>query len=658
MSRYITPGLYFETVDNARDDVNPARVDIPAFLGIASQGPVHQPTQINSQAQFQAIFGSFIPNSYLAYVVKAFFENGGTRCYVVRVAASTAKEAFIELKDTKNQKTLTITASSPGSWGNNLILLLTHSSNFATQTLPPPPPGVDRRNIFVTSTTGFAPGTLVRFFQAGSTIAYHVVVASFAQQKILQLDSPLEDSYKLNDPISLETVEFALTVYVAGNISEIFPSLSLVDYVVDQDKKRVDNPRYIERVINAGGSLLISVKDEHSTTPLPDSFPALIGAGGVALIGGYDGLADLTLTDMIGDPTSDEKRGLRTLEDVRDVATIAMPDLTLQPTLLAQPPLPLPASPDPCLPNNRPLPVGKPLKPHISEVFNGFSLEDVFQAQQAMIDFCEQQRRCIALLDPPVTLLGNVFNVATQRIVQQKTAVRQVQSDIFAITEIQGWRQRFDSKYAALYYPQLLVYDPLKLGGQVVRAIPPCGHVAGMFARVDAETGPHRAPANEELSWVQGVNVAITAAVQGILNPQGINCIRTFAGRGIRIYGARTLSNEPSWIYVNVRRLMNMLERSLEASMQWVAFEPNNFVLRQTLVLNITTFLEAVWASGALVGAKATDAFFVKCDDQNNPSALADLGQLVVEIGVAPVIPAEFVILRIGITQDELEVTG
>jgi uncharacterized protein len=142
-----------------------------------------------------------------------------------------------------------------------------------------------------------------------------------------------------------------------------------------------------------------------------------------------------------------------------------------------------------------------------------------------------------------------------------------------------------------------------------------------------------------------------------VLNPQGINCIRTFPGRGVRIYGARTLSSMPSWLYVNVRRLMLMIERSLEVSTQWVAFEPNNFALRQTLVLTISTFLETLWARGALVGAKSTDAFTVKCDDQNNPPAFADLGQLLVEVGVAPVVPAEFVVLRIGITQDELEVT-
>jgi len=178
-----------------------------------------------------------------------------------------------------------------------------------------------------------------------------------------------------------------------------------------------------------------------------------------------------------------------------------------------------------------------------------------------------------------------------------------------------------------------------------------------MFARVDHETGAHRAPANEELNWVQGASADITGAVQGMLNPPGINCIRTFPGRGIRIYGARTVSSDPSWRYVNVRRLFIMLERSLESAMQWTVFEPNDFALRQTLVATISIFLERLWLQGAFAGSKPSDAFFVKIDSQNNPPELADQGQLLVEVGVAPAIPAEFVIFRIGLTLDQLEVT-
>jgi len=644
MPQYVTPGLYYETVDTARNDVNPARVDIPAFIGIANQGPLNLPTQINSQAQFQAIFGGFMPNSYLAYTVKGFFENGGTRCYVVRVASGKVKAASVELCDGNGRSTLCITASSPGSWGNDLALLVSPSATHSTQIKSL----VDRSRAIVESIVGFTPGTLVKFFpqQELKPVAYSIVSESFPEQGMLLWETPLDEGYV---PTLLEKVEFSLTVYLAGQIREIFPRLSLVP-AFGGDKKN-PNPYYVENAINEVTSQLIRVQDlqkgSQSPTSIAEQLPGMKRTDPnkeleqvkvyAKLQGGMDGLIDLKVDDFTGDPGSEEKSGLRTLEDVRDVATVAMPDLTLKPVPVPKPYIPPPPPPpaNMCLPDTASLPgPGKSLQVPVEQP-PVFSLDDVFRGQQAMVDHCELQKSCIALLDPPVQSPGEVLNVQ----------------------QIQAWRQRFDSKYAALYYPQLLVYDPLKLGGQLVRAIPPCGHVAGIFARVDSETGVHRAPANEELNWVQAESLDITSAVQGILNPLGINCIRTFPGRGIRIYGARTVSSETQWIYVNVRRLFIMLKRSIEVATQWAVFEPNNFALRQTLVTTISVFLETQWLKGAFVGAKRADAFFVKCDGLNNPKELSDQGQLIVEVGVAPTIPAEFVIFRIGRTLDELEIT-
>jgi uncharacterized protein len=689
MPSYVTPGLYFEVVDNARQDINPSRVDIPAFIGVASQGPLHQPVQINSQAQFQAIFGGFIPNSYLAYTVKAFFENGGTRCYVVRVASNTAAPAWVELQDEAGLATLRITASSPGSWGNDLALFLTRSNTFATQTLPGVQQPGDRSLLFVESVVGFSRGTLVRLFQqqaaaparapdrapardaptihegddeqftrgmVGASLApiitYGIVLDSFPEQNLLKWDAPLDASYDLSKTISLETVEFSLSVYLAGQLREIFSGLSLIDVVGNDTDKH--NPSYVENAITEQTSQFLRVENLHSPTPLssrlPDANAKNIVRGSVPLQNGRDGLADLSLEDLTGDPTAEIKRGLRTLEDVREVAVIAMPDLTLQPVPVPQtapPPVPLVNQ---CLPGAGPLPVAKPAVARTVEQMPGFSLDQVFRVQQAMVEYCEQQQRCIALLDPPVQPGGGRNELGPYGVMAGAPTV-------LTVAEIQSWRRRFDSKYAALYYPQVLVYDPLKLGGQVVRAIPPCGHIAGIFARVDSQVGVHRAPANEELSWAQAVNVDITGAVQGVLNPLGINCIRTFPGRGVRIYGARTVSSEPSWIYVNVRRFLIMIERSVEVATQWAAFEPNDFGLRQTLVLTISTFLETLFLQGALAGSTPSEAFFVKCNDSNNPPEITDAGELIVEVGVAPSIPAEFVVFRLGRTQDELEIT-
>ena len=201
-----------------------------------------------------------------------------------------------------------------------------------------------------------------------------------------------------------------------------------------------------------------------------------------------------------------------------------------------------------------------------------------------------------------------------------------------------------DSKYGAYYFPWLEVYDPEK--GNIF--VPPGGHVAGVYARVDAERGVHKAPANELVRGALGLRYTITKGEQDILNPKGINCIREFKGRGIRIWGARTISSDPEWRYINVRRLFNMVEHSIEKGTQWVVFEPNDERLWKKVVRNIKAFLSRIYMSGALFGKNPDQAFYVKCDDETNPPEVIDAGQLICEIGMCPVKPAEFVIFRIG----------
>ncbi len=206
-------------------------------------------------------------------------------------------------------------------------------------------------------------------------------------------------------------------------------------------------------------------------------------------------------------------------------------------------------------------------------------------------------------------------------------------------------RDRWESKYAAFYYPWLKVYDPLSQG---LKEIPPGGHVLGVYARTDAERGVHKAPANEPLRGVTALAYTVGKGEQEILNPQGINCLRAFPGRGIRVWGARTLSSDPLWKYVNVRRLFIFLEKSIERGVQWVVFEPNSPRLWARVRQTITQFLTGVWKDGALMGTAPEEAFFVKCDETTMSPDDLENGRLIVLVGVAPVKPAEFVIFRIA----------
>jgi hypothetical protein len=190
----------------------------------------------------------------------------------------------------------------------------------------------------------------------------------------------------------------------------------------------------------------------------------------------------------------------------------------------------------------------------------------------------------------------------------------------------------------------------------LTRDIPPSGHLAGQFVRSDFETGVHRAPANSPLVWTQDVSAFVSDPAHGLLNTMGINVIKVLPSRGVRIMGARTVSSDPDWIYVNVRRLLMMIEKAIYISVQWAAFEPNDWTTRAKIRLAISSFLLALWQRGALMGATAAEAFFVKCDDDNNPPRERDNGRLIAEVGVAPSIPFEFVVLRVGRQGNEFEI--
>ncbi len=248
-------------------------------------------------------------------------------------------------------------------------------------------------------------------------------------------------------------------------------------------------------------------------------------------------------------------------------------------------------------------------------------LEGLQAVQLAMIAHCESMGDRVAILDPPPNLNAQ---------------------------QIREWRvdkAGYDSKYAALYWPWIKVFDPSS--GQNV-FVPPSGHMAGIWGRNDDTRGVHKAPANEVVRGAITLELQITKAEHDLLNPHGINCIRAFPGRGIRVWGARTISSDPAWRYINIRRLFNYLEESILNGTQWAVFEPNDQALWAKMRRTISAFLVNEWRKGALFGLTPDQAFYVKCDDETNPAEGIDAGMVVCEIGIAPVKPAEFVIFRLS----------
>lgn len=207
-----------------------------------------------------------------------------------------------------------------------------------------------------------------------------------------------------------------------------------------------------------------------------------------------------------------------------------------------------------------------------------------------------------------------------------------------------------DNGFGALYWPWIQIIDPTAAPATPPKlvSVPPSGHVAGVMARCDNTVGVHKAPANEVIRGAVALDYTVNDAEQGVLN-NGINCIRSIPGRGLRIWGARTLSANTQWQYVNVRRLVSYLEDSIVQGVSWAVFSPNNTALWKGLERSITEFLTRVWEAGALFGATAKEAFYVQINEELNPAAVRDLGEVFVEIGLAPTRPAEYIVLRIGL---------
>ncbi|MDQ1249292.1 MAG: uncharacterized protein QG597_3666 [Actinomycetota bacterium] len=244
--------------------------------------------------------------------------------------------------------------------------------------------------------------------------------------------------------------------------------------------------------------------------------------------------------------------------------------------------------------------------------------------QTSLLSHCEQYSNRMAVLDAPPGMTPQ---------------------------QIKEWRSdvaMYDSAFAAMYYPWIKIENPTGTGTDREVFVPPSGHIAGVWARTDATRGVWKAPANDTILGVLDVERPITQNEQSLLNPIGVNCIRPFGVRGIRIWGARTLSSDTDWNYINVRRLFNMVEKTILDGTQWAVFEPNDIALWEGVKRTLNAFLRGLWLEGALFGATADQAFYVKCDAETNPPESIDQGKLVVEVGLAPVKPAEFVVFRVA----------
>jgi phage tail sheath protein FI len=608
MPEYLAPGVYVEEVSFRSKSIEGVPTSTTGFAGMTRYGPVQvpgapsttEPRLVTSFTDFERVYGGLEPlhtpsegderPCYLAHAARAFFMNGGQRLYVSRVFAPRGPDSaldfgFASLSIAIPGTTATWRARWPGRMGNVWVeTRVTRSKNVAF---------VDP-NLGVVQARRAQPGAIVEIITGGATPP--------VENDNLTLGNLAEIAADPADSHQLFMRGGAAILPAAADIIQLVEMTVLVRV----DRERLDaytelgaqaaQRRYIGKILQRDNP------EDGDAAVWLDFNPALASGTDVAanlmvrlqqatnhrLTGGHDGIIvspdDLAGQDSNPDDATIKATGLAALGEIDDIAIVALPD--------------------------------------------GGAYDDEINSRAAadrLITHAELERYRIAVVDGPRNS---------------------------SMTQIRHFRGAFDSKYAALYHPWIEILDPLERPAQGAPPrrllLPPSGFVCGIYARSDIERGVHKAPANEIVRGLTKFEININKARQDVLNPEGINALRFFEGRGNRVWGARTMSSDPEWKYVNVRRLFIYLEHSIDKSTQWAVFEPNNERLWRNIRHTVEDFLYVLWKDGALLGEKPDQAFFVRCDRTTMSQNDLDNGRMICLIGVSPTKPAEYVIFRIG----------
>ncbi|HUJ58091.1 MAG TPA: phage tail sheath C-terminal domain-containing protein [Kofleriaceae bacterium] len=566
------PGIYqsFDTI--APPPLSIANTRITGFVGLTQKGPMNEPTRLQQWDEFVEVFGG-ASDSYTAASVYGFFRNGGTDCWVVRVAhcapagelpgldhASCAEHVQV---DDWNKPSLKIRALNEGSWGNTIWFRCVHAPG--AQALLTRDLDIGAGEAHVNSIRGFEVGSLVKIYDRENS---DYVVITEVGDKLIKwgVETPVNRRHRAAAPSYLEVMTFEIHVAMRDR-REVFKGLQM----------HPSSRNYAPRVVSQR-SRLVRLEDMNTRSPVPHNLPEALPM--TRLSGGRDGVDAITPEDFIGhDFGPGERSGLLALAVNEEVALLAIPDAMR-------------------FYDREPGPAGE-LKAQ--------------RVQDQMIAICENQKDRFAILDIP----------------QSKD-----------IEWVRRWRRRTDSSYCAYYWPWLRTVG----ADDKLRVVPPSGYLAGCYARRDLD-GVHHPPANLEIEGAQDVSLRVTEDHIGVLNSDSVNTFRL--QRGVRPWGARTASSDPEWRYISVRRLFIMLRRSIEAGFAWITFEPNNQNTWNTVRDRVRDFLASLHNKRMLAGGNLEEAFFVKCDGENNPPEQVDSGLMICDIGVAPLAPAEFIMISL-----------
>jgi phage tail sheath protein FI len=628
MPEYLAPGVYIEETSFRQKTIEGVSTSTAGFVGPACFGPTKGvPELLTSFADFQRIYGGIDKleysekmDNYLAHAVRAFFENGGKRLYVSRVYDSGNNSDGCATYDINNGSIpdiITLKARYPGAAGNMTVtfvfqigqnILINENGTRALQ-------GASAHDLVLVkdleSPIRSPPGKGTLYWLERHIDTKRQKTFRFQQTAEAENDAPIltETDTSASTYIDLSDVRIVtvnVTVELAGDFpnSQIWEDLAFhpehkqsLGKVFAQDPPDRSTALYVPLVfkteLTSGVDIAQTLLNQQSLTDESQTFFDY-------LLADNTGESSMTYRVVLGEVTE----GIKGSDGIRPDADKYQGEESngLKSGLMSFEDIEnisIVAAPGSSYSNNK--------KYKDTETISG-----------DLKNHCERMRYRIAVLDS---------------------------IEHHLVSDVLQYRAKMDSKHAALYYPWVTILDPVT-GDEI--NLPPSGFVAGIYARNDVEYGVHKAPANEIVNLAIDFEFRLNKAQQDVLNPKGINCFRFFEGRGYRLWGARTISSDPEWKYVNLRRYFAFLERSIEKGTQWVVFENNNERLWSNVRLTIEDFLYNEWKSNHLMGEDPKKAYFVRCDRSTMTQNDIDNGRLICLIGVAPVRPAEFVIFRIG----------
>lgn len=605
MPEYLAPGVYVEETSFRPKTIEGVGTSTAGFVGSARFGPTAgEPELLTSFADFERIYGgldqltidSVTQDNFLAHGVRAFFEEGGKRLYVSRVANG-ATAAGLDI-GTDSPASVSLAARHTGSGGNlRVTFYLRHSENVLIEE------GETRRLLRVQE------NDTVAVFRSGSPPPDGIIcdVVEDGDGFALVSDSSPSPSVSELDPETDKVVILTVDVEIERPIrrpkrpklkftsGEAYEGLafhpskgnSLTNFFAQQTNSRRVHlfvPLIISTSLSEGrdvfGQLFDTAAEALTALVHGADFAASDLLVSYTLEGGSDG-ASVGPSDYRGEELADgTKTGLVALEALEDISIVAAPGSTKN-------------------------------SPQVDDT-------DIRSIQGALVSHAERMRYRIAVLDTP---------------------------DGQTLGDVRDYRGRFDSSYAAMYFPWVQIVDPVT---EEELNTPPSGFVAGIYARNDVNVGVHKTPANEVVRLAVNFEQLLNKSQQDVLNPAGINCFRFFEGRGYRLWGGRTISSDGEYKYVNVRRYLAYLGASVDRGTQVFVFENNGPKLWENVRQTVSAFLFNEWKSNRLLGFTPAQAYFVRCDLTTMTQNDLDNGRLICEIGVSLLKPAEFVIFRIG----------